>query len=156
MNLQLLLNKRNISKYHFSKISKIPKTTIMDICSGKSLIENCSAKTIQRLSHALDISMEMVMALGTDISESVVDINNNVPTDKRYLECGLPQYLQDSLDALKKSWIVMDRGEQDYRFDVYWCELNADINGCEVEQRISSEQANYLRDKYLRIVKDDI
>ena len=33
MTLQLLLDQRNMSKYHLSKISGVPKTTIMDICA---------------------------------------------------------------------------------------------------------------------------
>ena len=35
MDLQTLLEQRNISKYQLSKISGVPKTTIMDICAGE-------------------------------------------------------------------------------------------------------------------------
>ena len=31
MDLQTLLNERNLSKYQLSKLSGVPKTTIMDI-----------------------------------------------------------------------------------------------------------------------------
>lgn len=34
MNLQTYLNLKNITKYHLSKISGVPKTTVIDICSG--------------------------------------------------------------------------------------------------------------------------
>ena len=43
MDLQTLLEQRNISKYQLSKISGVPKTTIMDICAGRSNVERCSA-----------------------------------------------------------------------------------------------------------------
>ena len=33
--------------------------------------------------------------------------------------------------------------------DCDWCELNSDINVAEVGNEISTEQANYLREKYL-------
>ena len=37
MTLQLLLDQRNMSKYHLSKISGVSKTTIMDICADRQL-----------------------------------------------------------------------------------------------------------------------
>lgn len=58
MSLQNLLDARNISKYRLSQISGVPKTTILDICSGKSSLENCSAKTVYNLALALDFSVE--------------------------------------------------------------------------------------------------
>lgn len=78
-----------------------------------------------------------------------------LPEDKSYLECGLPPYLQISLDNMKKSWAIEDSGKRDYHWDLYWCELNADINSAEVDQIISAEQAQYLRSKYLRMEKGD-
>ena len=62
-SLQELLDKKNITRYHLSKISGIPKTTIVDICSSKSSIEKCSAKTIQLIAVALNCSMEEIMKL---------------------------------------------------------------------------------------------
>ena len=44
-----------------------------------------------------------------------------------------------------------DNGANDLHFDAYYCELQADINSAEVEGEISSEQAWYLRETYLRI-----
>ena len=63
MDLQTLLDERHISKYHLSKVSGVPKTTIMDICAGRSEIERCSAKTVQQLARALDCTMEDIMQL---------------------------------------------------------------------------------------------
>lgn len=151
MDLQELLNSKNMSKYQLSKISGVPKTTIMDICSGKSAVEKCSAKTIFQISKALDCSMEDIMHLD---APGEYDRNTGLPKDKKYLECGLPEYLQKSLDNMKKSWKIIDSGKTDLHWDLYWCELNADINSAEVDQLITSEQAWYLREKYLRMERN--
>ena len=56
---------------------------------------------------------------------------------------------------MKQSWEIVDSGKKDLHWDIYWCELNADINSAEVEKLISSEQAWYLRRKYLRMERQD-
>lgn len=78
-----------------------------------------------------------------------------LPEDESYLECGLPPYLQISLDNMKKSWAIEDNGGRDDHWDLYWCELNADINSAEVDHVISTNQAQYLRRKYLRMERND-
>ena len=83
------------------------------------------------------------------------DKKTGLPLDKGYLECGLPRYLQTSLENMKKSWAIEDSGEADMHWDLYWCELNADINSAEVDKLISSEQAWYLREKYLRMQRGE-
>ena len=83
MGLQAFLDKKHISKYHLSKVSGVPKTTIMDICAGRSEIERCSAKTVQLLAKALDCSMEDLMELSDPY-----DSQTGLPKDKSYLECG--------------------------------------------------------------------
>ena len=67
----------------------------------------------------------------------------------------MPIYLQESINAMEDSWAIIDRGEKDLHWDIHWCDLNADINCAETEQEISSDQAWYLRKKYLRMEKDD-
>ena len=78
-----------------------------------------------------------------------------LPKNKKYLECGLPPYLQSSLENMIASWKIIDSGKKDYHWDMYWSELNADINSAEVGQKISTEQAWYLREKYLRMKRGD-
>ena len=68
MGLQSLLDQQNITKYQLSKTSGVPKTTIIDICTGRSEIQRCSAKTVQLLAKALGCSMEDIMALSSDDS----------------------------------------------------------------------------------------
>jgi len=84
------------------------------------------------------------------------DLQTGLPLDKSYLECGLPEYVKESINAMKASWEILDNGGKDLRWDCNWCELNADINSAEVEGLITTEQAWYLREKYLRMEKRGI
>lgn len=145
MDLQMVLDQRNISKYYLSKISGVPKTTIMDICAGRSDIERCSAKTVQQLAKALGCTMEDIMELSAPYDDS------GLPKDNSYLECGLPQFLQDSIQAMMEAWHKLDSGEEYMRWDCDYCNLQSDINSAEINQLISPEQAWFLREKYLRM-----
>ncbi len=151
MNLQTILAQKNMTMYRLSKISGVPKTTILDICSGKSSIDGCNAKTVYLIAKALDCPMETLMIIDSADYEQ----DTGLPKDGSYLEKGLPEYLQISLDNMKKSWEIEDSGGTDLHWDLYWCELNADINSAEVDRVISAEQANYLRKVYLRMREDD-
>ncbi len=151
MTLQSMLRERKMSMYRLSKLSGVPKTTVIDICSGKSNIEGCTAKTVMQLSRALGCSMEELM----QIDNARYDPQTGLPKDDTYLEKGLPPYLLESIAAMQASWAILDQGGEDLRWDVCWCDLNADINSAETEQEISGDQAWYLRRKYLRMEKDD-
>lgn len=153
MNLQEYIDSRNITKYHLSKISGVPKTTVLDICSGKSAIHKCSARTVQLLAKALGCTMEYIMSLDTTIN--TYDSETGLPTNKVYLERNLPPYLQSSLENMISSWQIIDNGGKDYHWDLNWSELNADINSAEVGNEISSEQAWYLRETYLRMKRGE-
>lgn len=74
-----------------------------------------------------------------------------LPADRSYLECGLPDFLRESIAQMQAAWDRLDRGEKDLRWDCDYCNLQTDINNAEVNQVISSEQAWYLREKYLRM-----
>ncbi len=153
MDLQTYLDRNKITKYHLSQISGVPKTTIMDICAGRSDISRCSAKTVQQLAKALNITMEDIMDFGTPY-----DCETGRPKDNGYLECGLPGFLQESIQAMKAAWRKLECGEEYLRWDCDFCNLQTDINNAEVNQLISSEQAWYLREKYLgleRVRADD-
>lgn len=79
------------------------------------------------------------------------DEESGLPLDRTYLECGLPAYLQESLEQMKVAWKKIDCEEDYLHWDCDFCNLQSDINSAEVEGMISSEQAWYLREKYLRI-----
>ena len=147
MNLQTMLTEKQMTMYRLSKISGVAKTTVLDICSGKSSIGGCNADTVLRLSRALGCTMEELMQIDT----ADYDRATGKPKDDSYLERGLPKYLSESLSAMIKAWEIEDSGKRDLHFDIHWCDLNADINSAETEQEISNEQAWYLRRKYLRM-----
>ena len=150
MNLQTILTEKQMTMYRLSKVSGVAKTTVIDICSGKSSIGGCNADTVLRLSRALDCTMEELM----QIDNADYDRNTGKPKDESYLEKGLPEYLSKSLCAMIEAWKIEDNGKRDLHFDIYWCDLNADINSAETEQEISSEQAWHLRRKYLRMEEE--
>ena len=153
MDLQTYLDTKGISKYRLSKLSGVPKTTIMDICSGKSSLQKCSAKTIWQLAKALQCTMEDILAF--EQKEPAYNEETGLPANREYLERGLPPYLQNSVKQMCASWAIEDSGQTDYHWDIAWSELNADINAAESGQEISPEQAWYLREKYLRIKRGD-
>ncbi|MCI9438761.1 MAG: helix-turn-helix transcriptional regulator [Lachnospiraceae bacterium] len=148
MTLQTYLDSKNITKYHLSKISGVPKTTILDICAGRSSLERCSARTVRQLAKALDCSMEDIMAMAEEQPETETP-ETEESEDDSYLECGLPPFLQESVEAMAAAWQKLDAGEEYLRWDCDYCSLQSDINNAEVNQLISSEQAWYLREKYL-------
>lgn len=151
MEWQEMLREKGLSMYRLSQLSGVPKTTVIDICSGRSDIEKCSGKTIRQLAMSLGCTMESIMQL----KPSACDQETGRPKDDSYLECGLPDFLQNDIVAMEKSWAVEDSGERDLHWDIVWCELNADINAAETESLITSEQAWYLRKKYLRMEREE-
>ena len=64
--------------------------------------------------------------------------------ESEYLECNLPEWLCESIRNF-------ENGKDSSLYDCYYCELQSDINVCEVESLITEEQAWYLRRKYLEI-----
>ncbi len=116
MTFQDFLKEQNITKYHLSKISGVPKSTINDICSGKSSIGKCATSTIYRIALALNCTVEQIMQFD---APRQLDCETGLPADKRYLECGLPPYLKESIEAMKKSWQIIDAGGRDLHWDVF-------------------------------------
>lgn len=148
MKMQTILNNQNMTKYRLSKLSGVPLTTITDICAGRSDLERCTAKTVFQIAKALQCSVEDLMTMDA-VPE--YDQETGLPTDKSYLECGLPPYLQESLEKMKTAWKMKDSGKNYLHWDCDYCELQTDINCAEVDGEISTEQAWYLREKYLRV-----
>ena len=51
-----------MSIYRLAKASELPYATVNDICTGKAKLEKCSAETIYKIAHTLDVSMEDLLA----------------------------------------------------------------------------------------------
>ncbi len=134
MIINILLKKRNMTKYRLASVAGIPYSTLNDICSGRTKLEKCSADTVYKLAKALDVSMEMLTQSGIRESER-----------ERSYEYGLPAYLQHDLDAYKEGL-----KNKSAILDCLWGELYGSINLAEItEGVITPEHADYLRKKYL-------
>ncbi len=62
MLLTELLENKQMTIYRLSKESNLPYATLNDICNGKAKLEKCSAETVYRIAHALNTSMEDLLA----------------------------------------------------------------------------------------------
>ena len=62
MLLQDIMKQKNMSVYRLSKLSGVPYTTINEICTGKTHLENCSAATVYHIAKACEVSMESLVA----------------------------------------------------------------------------------------------
>lgn len=134
MNLQELIENNNYTIYRFSKESGIPKTTLLDLCSGKTSIHKSQAITIKKIANTLGVSMEYLMSLEN--------------TFKDYLEFNIPDFLKDSINLFNKNINTS-------LYDIYYCTLQSDINVAEVGGNITPNQAWFLRKKYLGVDKND-
>ena len=148
MDLKTLLDKKNVSLEELSKTSGISLNTISDIYYKLDKLENHNTQTIEKLANALNFTKEEFIDLLSSYDK------NGLPKDKSYLECGLPEFLQESIEAMKEAWRKIDNDEEYYHWNIDYCNLQTDINIAEVEQIISSEQAWYLREKYLRMERN--
>ena len=146
MTLQELLESRNMTKYRLSKESGVPWATLSDLCAGKVHMERCEAGTLQKVAHTLGVTVEDLLVLEDDPNQG-----KGPPRDRAYLEAGLP------LD-LRKSIRDFEEGLRTHSscLDCLWGELYGSINANFWGGRISQEQADYLRDKYLLEEEEDI
>ena len=132
MRLVDKINELNYSIYKLSIISSIPQSTLNDIFIGKSNLYDCNGKTLLCIAKSLNISIEELLSLKQEEYRPEYEKN-------------LPEFLQDGIEKLKKA-----KRHKDSFYDCYLMEVNSSINVCEVEHIITSEHANYLRNKFLR------
>ncbi len=134
MRLQELIENNNYTIYRFSKESGVPKTTLIDLCSGKTSILKSQAITVKKIADTLGVTMEYIMTLDY--------------FDKLYLEFNIPEFLKISINNYKKNINTS-------LHDIYYCTLQSDINVAEVEGNITPNQAWFIREKYLGMIKND-
>lgn len=134
MCIKDLLKEKNMTRYRLAVESGVPHTTLSDIISGRTRIEKCSGETLYRLSKVLEVPIEEL------IQDSMIQAEI-----ERSYEHGLPEYLQNDLDAYKKGL-----KEHSSLLDCLWGELYGSINAAEIsEGSITPAHAAYLREKYL-------
>ena len=141
MTINELLIEKGMSRYSLSKASGIPWATLSDICSGKTSLTRCNAQTLQKLSGALDMKIEDILALTIEPSETQ---KNGKPSDRFYLETNLSSHLQKAIN----NYVQGEKDKVSY-MDCLWGELYGSINADFWSGILSEEQANYLRAKYL-------
>ncbi len=121
-----LLAEKKTTVYSLSIKSGIPRSTLTDIASGKADILECSGKTLLAISKSLNVSIEDLLSLEREEAKS-----------------SLPGFLFESINDYRKA-IRKDST----LLDCYSDQLNSNINIAEVENLISKEQANRLRERY--------
>jgi hypothetical protein len=87
-------------------------------------------------------------------SDEEYDEVTGLPKDRSYLEQGLPKWLAESVHQMELAWEKREKGKY-LNWDCDYCELQSNINIAETEHIITSEQAWYLREKYLRMEKTE-
>ena len=78
MNINDLLEQKDITKYKLSKMSGVPFTTVSEITTGKSKIKNCTGDTLYRLAKALDVTMEDLLADSMEYRQNFETFKSNV------------------------------------------------------------------------------
>ncbi len=108
MNINSLINEKNISKYKLAKDTHIPYSTISDICNGKTSLENCNAKTVYELSRYFQFSMEDLLYKDSDIRYDFEAFKSNVRhelKEKKYKQFIVSVLKEDRItDYYNKKW----------------------------------------------------
>lgn len=83
MDINLLLQRKNMSQYALSKNSGVPYSTISDICLGKSDIRKCNVDTAYKIAQALDCSIETLIN-----EEEIAEFDTSIPpiTETEYYQ----------------------------------------------------------------------
>ena len=126
MTFKDFLAEKGITVYRLSKISGLPKTTLNDIATSKVDLFDCSGRTLQRISSALGITIEMLLSLEPEEAPSA-----------------LPGFLNESISDYRKAL-----RKRNTLIDCCLDQLNRSINVAEVENLIAKETASRLRKRY--------
>ena len=78
MNINDLLEEKNITKYKLSKISGVPFTTISEVTTGKTKIKNCTGETLYKLAKALDVTVEDLLVDSMEYRQSFDTFKSNI------------------------------------------------------------------------------
>ena len=71
-----MINHAGLSFEELCKTTGIPTSTLSDILSGKAELTHCQARTIQKLSHGIGLSMDELMELDS-LARSVPEKNES-------------------------------------------------------------------------------
>ncbi|MCD8398620.1 MAG: helix-turn-helix transcriptional regulator [Lachnospiraceae bacterium] len=78
ININLLLESKNMTRYALAKKSGISYSTIRDICTYKTALSKCSAETVYKIAKALDVTMEELVAPFSNSKRDFGNFRSNV------------------------------------------------------------------------------
>ncbi len=133
-----ILKSRNLTIYRLSKISGIPKTTLVDLANGTTSLYNASLKTVNKLALSLDVTVEELLKGDILVKDNLND---------------LPPFLIDAIKKMERAWEHLEKNDGYTMWDADFCELQSEINIAEVDKIISNERAWELRKRYLKITR---
>lgn len=142
MTLDSLLAQNNISMYKLAKKTGLAQSTISDLISGKTKIENCRLETAYAVSKAICVTLEQFYLCGKD----PVDLFDHYKTPS---EDEMPLFLKISIGNWYKSTILNDMGLKDDEWDCVLDELASSINAVENSGLVDEKFAWWLRNRYL-------
>lgn len=133
-----ILKTRNLTIYRLSKISGIPKTTLVDFANGTTSLYNASLKTVNKLALSLDVTVEELLKGDILVKDNLND---------------LPPFLINAIKKMERAWEHLEKNDGYTMWDADFCELQSEINIAEVDKIISNERAWELRKRYLKITR---
>lgn len=78
MNINTLLEQKDMTKYRLSKVSGVPFTTVSEIATGKTNIKNCTGETLYKLAKALGVSIEDILVESMEYRQSFETYKSNI------------------------------------------------------------------------------
>ena len=78
MIINELLKQKGMTKYRLAKESRVPHTTVLDICNGNVNIKNCTGETLYKLAQALGVSIEDLLAESMEYRQSFETYKSNI------------------------------------------------------------------------------
>lgn len=156
MSLQALLDSRGISKYRLSKMSGVSKTVVADICSGKSSLENCTAKTVYRIALVLDCTVEflLMMSAKSNIDNSAasdqceVNISPVYSSERNLKKYGIDFYVEKSLE--NDLFALIDGVNNNVSYiDCLRDELLSSVHASYNAGLLSVEQAEFIEQNFI-------
>ena len=97
MTISEILKSKSMSVYRLAKESSVPYTTCSDLVSGRAQLEKCSAETVYKIAHALDVSMEDILAPCFLKRSSFDNFRSNIC--HRVKESGDIGFIRDTLES---------------------------------------------------------
>lgn len=149
MNFEQLLLSVPISVNQLSKISNVPRTTILDIVRGRSEMKKASGETLYKIAKTLNVSIESLIELDSPFD---FDSITGKPKDCSYFECSLSDDMTHILRNLKKSICEKNVLKQSYWKD----QLLEEITSLRRKDDIGDDSYSYFYEQYLRgSIKND-